>query len=155
DVQAFHEFQSLVGEPWDGPSALAFADGRFVGAALDRNGFRPARLVRTAAGLIAAASEVGVLHAAAPDNVDRDRPGPGDVLAIGLERGAVLRTNDIHRRLAFKHRYRQMVDATARTLPQAALIAAAAPAIAPPLAARGNAVQLRRLQAAFGCSREE
>src|SRR5581483_4663050 len=71
DVRAFHEFQSLVSEPWDGPSALAFADGRFVGAAMDRNGFRPARVVRTSDGLIAVASEVGVLPSAGHDIVDR------------------------------------------------------------------------------------
>src|SRR6185295_12845845 len=61
DVRAFHEFQSLMGEPWDGPSALVFADGRHVGAAMDRNGFRPARVVTTRDGIVALASEVGIL----------------------------------------------------------------------------------------------
>ncbi|HZW76018.1 MAG TPA: glutamate synthase subunit alpha, partial [Caldimonas sp.] len=75
DVRAFYEFQSLVAEPWDGPSALVFADGRYVGAALDRNGFRPARYVSTADGLVALASEVGILPANEHDIVDRRRLG--------------------------------------------------------------------------------
>src|SRR4051812_43400830 len=119
DVRAFHEFQSLLSEPWDGPSALAFADGRFVGAALDRNGFRPARVVRTAADLIAVASETGVLAATEHDIVERDRLGPGDILLVDLERGAVTRTSEVHRRLAFRRRYRRLVEDTRRTLPQA------------------------------------
>ncbi len=123
DVRAFHEFQSLVSEPWDGPSALAFADGRFVGAALDRNGFRPARIVRTAADLIAVASETGVLAASEHEIVERDRLGPGDMLTVDLERGAVLRTNDIQRRLAFRRRYRHLVEQTLRTLPESVNLA--------------------------------
>jgi glutamate synthase (ferredoxin) len=119
DVRAFHEYQSLVAEPWDGPSAIAFADGRFVGASLDRNGFRPARVVRTADGLVAVASEVGILAADEHDIVDRDRLGPGDMLMVDLERGAVLRTNDIQRRLAFRRPYRQMVSKAVRTLAHA------------------------------------
>src|SRR5205814_5718819 len=94
DVRAFYEFQSLVSEPWDGPSALIFADGRFVGAALDRNGFRPARVVRTAAHLIAVASEVGVLAASEHEIIDRDRLGPGDIVMVDLDRGVSLGTNE-------------------------------------------------------------
>ncbi len=123
DVRAFHEFQSLASEPWDGPSALAFADGRFVGAALDRNGFRPARVVRTAANLIAVASETGILAASEHEIVERDRLGPGDMLMVDLQRGAIMRTNEIHRRLAFRHRYRHLVENTLRTLPEAANLA--------------------------------
>src|SRR5262249_11618616 len=93
DVRAVFEFQSLLSEPWDGPSALAFADGRFVGAALDRNGFRPARVIRTADGLVAVASEVGVLSASEHEIVDRDRLGPGDMVMVDLEHGTVAGTN--------------------------------------------------------------
>jgi hypothetical protein len=115
-VQAFHEFQSLMSEPWDGPSALFFADGRYVGAALDRNGFRPARAVRTAAGLVSVSSEVGVLPASEHDIVDRDRLGPGDMLMVDLDHGTVLGTNEIRRRLAFRRRYRQLVADTVQPL---------------------------------------
>src|SRR5581483_613708 len=118
DVRAFHRFQSLTSEPWDGPSALVFADGRFAGAAMDRNGFRPARCVRTAAGLIAVASEVGVLASDEHEIVDRSRLGPGDMLLVDLTRRAVITTNDIHRRLAHRRPYRQMVASVVRPLPR-------------------------------------
>jgi glutamate synthase (ferredoxin) len=101
DVRAFYEFQSLLSEPWDGPSALVFADGRYVGAALDRNGFRPARVVSTAGDLIAVASEVGVL--------------PADEHEI-VNRGSVMGTNEIRRRLAFRRRYRRLVADVVRPL---------------------------------------
>jgi glutamate synthase domain-containing protein 2/glutamate synthase domain-containing protein 1/glutamate synthase domain-containing protein 3 len=154
DVRAFHEFQSLLSEPWDGPSALAFADGRFVGAALDRNGFRPARFVRTAADLVAVASEVGILDASEHDIVHRGRLGPGDLMMVDLDRGAVLETNDIRRRLAFRRRYRRMVTETVRSLSHAA---------DPSRTELQTTVKndcddpdrLLRKQTAFGCSREE
>jgi glutamate synthase domain-containing protein 2/glutamate synthase domain-containing protein 1/glutamate synthase domain-containing protein 3 len=154
DVRAFHEFQSLVSEPWDGPSALAFADGRYVGAALDRNGFRPARIVRTASGLVAVASEAGILDASEHEIVHRGRLGPGEMLMVDLDRGAVMDTSDIRRRLAFRRRYQRMVADTLRSLSHAAdlsqhgVLEAAPNAIATPDA-------LLRRQTAFGCSREE
>src|SRR3954463_2080144 len=110
DVRAFSEFQSLVSEPWDGPSALVFADGRYVGAALDRNGFRPARIVSTAGDLIAVASEAGVLPADEHEIVNRARLGPGDMIVVDIERGSVMGTNEIRRRLAFRRRYRRLVE---------------------------------------------
>jgi glutamate synthase (ferredoxin) len=146
DVRAFYEFQSLASEPWDGPSALVFADGRYVGAALDRNGFRPARVVTTADGLIALASEVGVLAADEHEIIARDRLGPGDMLIVDLERGAVMGTNEVRRRLAFRRRYGLLVSNVVRTLD-------AAPVDAP--AVTGSDVALARRQTAFGCSREE
>jgi glutamate synthase domain-containing protein 2/glutamate synthase domain-containing protein 3/glutamate synthase domain-containing protein 1 len=150
DVRAFHEFQSLLSEPWDGPSALAFADGRYVGAAVDRNGFRPARVVRTSSNLVAVASEVGILDSGEHDIVERSRLGPGDILMVDLDRGRVLETNQIRRRLAFRRRYRRMVADTVRTLPHAPDLARA-PEIAQPAE---NSSLLQR-QTAFGCSREE
>ena len=116
DVRAFYEFQSLVSEPWDGPSALVFADGRYVGAALDRNGFRPARIVSTADDLIAVASEVGVLPADEHEIVNRGRLGPGDMVVVDVERGSVMGTNEIRRRLAFRRRYRRLVADVVRPL---------------------------------------
>ena len=143
-----------MSEPWDGPSALAFADGRFVGAALDRNGFRPARVVRTAAGLVAVASEVGVLDAAEHEIVDRGRLGPGDMLMVDLERGAVMETNEITRRLAFRRRYRRLVDDTLRSLSDVAdLTLIDAPEHGPALAS--GVPTLASRQTAFACSREE
>src|SRR4051812_49202443 len=155
DVRSFYEFQSLLSEPWDGPSALVFADGRYVGAALDRNGFRPARIVSTAAGLIAVASEVGVLRADEHDIVNRGRLGPGDMILVDTERGTVSGTSEIRRRLAFRHGYRTLVAAALR--PLAAVDASAfdvhgdAAALAPDV----HNVDLAQRQVAFGCSREE
>src|SRR4051812_33392346 len=116
DVRAFYEFQSLLSEPWDGPSALVFADGRCVGAALDRNGFRPARIVHTADNLVAVASEVGVLRADEHEIVNRDRLGPGDMIVVDIERGSVMGTNEVRRRLAFRRRYRRLVADVLRPL---------------------------------------
>jgi glutamate synthase (ferredoxin) len=146
DVRAFYEFQSLVSEPWDGPSALVFADGRYVGAALDRNGFRPARVVSTADGLIAVASEVGVLPADEHEIVNRARLGPGDMLVVDVERGSVMGTNEIRRRLAFRRRYRHLVAGVVRPL---------ADPVGADVIAPASDVELSRRQAAFGCSREE
>ncbi len=158
DVRAFFEFQSLVGEPWDGPSALIFADGRYVGAALDRNGFRPARLVRTASGLVVLASEVGVLAADEHVIVDRSRLGPGEAIVVDLQRGAVLNTNQIRSALASQRPYRRLVADIVRPLAD----------VGPPKGgpyvrgdARGVRLQpdlpatLAQRQAAAGCTREE
>jgi glutamate synthase domain-containing protein 2/glutamate synthase domain-containing protein 1/glutamate synthase domain-containing protein 3 len=170
DVRAFYEFQALVSEPWDGPSALVFADGRYVGAALDRNGFRPARIVATADDLIAVASEVGVLPADEHEIVNRARLGPGDMIVVDVERGSVMGTNEIHRRLAFRRRYRDLVADVLRPLAEPVALDAAeraadrGPAKAGPhvhVSAEphpnlsAEPVELSRRQAAFGCTREE
>jgi glutamate synthase domain-containing protein 2/glutamate synthase domain-containing protein 1/glutamate synthase domain-containing protein 3 len=154
DVRAFYEFQSLVGEPWDGPSALVFADGRYVGAALDRNGFRPARYVTTADGYVAVASEVGVLPATEHEILDRGRLGPGDMMLVDVERHRVWHTQDIRRRLAFKRRYRQLVDQvrSVRLQPDLSTLGDG-----PPKGGHDVCTQatLQQRQAAFGCTREE
>ncbi|HZP48838.1 MAG TPA: glutamate synthase large subunit [Vicinamibacterales bacterium] len=156
DVRAFYEFQSLVCEPWDGPSALVFADGRYVGAALDRNGFRPARHVATADGLIALASEVGILPAAEHDIVDRGRLGPGEMLLVDLDRHRVLDTQAIRRRLAFRRRYREMVSRVVAPLPPVASGVGPEPDGGDGAPAGGHdEAALGRRQAAFGCTREE
>ena len=161
DVRAFYEFQSLLSEPWDGPSALVFADGRYVGAALDRNGFRPARIVSTAADLIAVASEVGVLPADEHEIVNRGRLGPGDMVIVDVERGSVMGTNEIRRRLAFRRRYRRLVADVLRPLADPFGVNVADDGS---VSARGgqmsapsaeSTLNLARRQAAFGCSREE
>src|SRR3954469_20704589 len=155
DVRSFYEFQSLLSEPWDGPSALVFADGRYVGAALDRNGFRPARIVSTAAGLIAVASEVGVLRADEHDIVNRGRLGPGDMILVDSERGTVSGTSEIRRRLAFRHRYRTLVAAALRPLAAVDVSAFDVHGDAAALAPDVHNVDLAQRQVAFGCSREE
>src|SRR4051812_16544823 len=157
DVRAFYEFQSLLSEPWDGPSALVFADGRCVGAALDRNGFRPARIVHTADDLVAVASEVGVLRADEHEIITRDRLGPGDMIVVDVERGTVMGTNEIRRRLAFRRRYRHLVADVIRPLadPIGVDVHGAAGSPDAPADPSAASADLARRQSAFGCSREE
>ncbi len=181
-VRAFHEFQSLLSEPCDGPSALVFADGRIVGAALDRNGFRPARYVRTAAGLVALASEVGVLAASEHDIVDRGRLGPGECLVVDLRRGTLLNTAAIREKLASRRPYRSLLARCIADLGSRIADAHADPFAvhhreADPFAVHDresesaidfprseiqsavrnpqSAIRLARSQALFGCTREE
>jgi glutamate synthase (ferredoxin) len=82
-------------DAWEGPALIAFSDGRTVGAALDRNGLRPARYVVTKSGLVLVASEAGVLDVAETDIIDRGRIGPGGMLTVDLESGRLTDTNAI------------------------------------------------------------
>ena len=87
---AFHRYHADCMEPWDGPSALVFSDGRLLGAALDRNGLRPCRYVITDSGLIVAGSEVGLADVRSESIVRSGRLGPGQMLLLDLERGTLL-----------------------------------------------------------------
>jgi len=99
DAQAFYRYHAPMIEPWDGPAALAFADGRYVGAALDRNGLRPCRYKVTAEGLVVAGSEVGAIELDDYRIVEKGRLGPGQMLALDLERHEILHDADIKREL--------------------------------------------------------
>ncbi len=83
-VRAFFDYQASVMEPWDGPAFVVFTDGRVVGAALDRNGLRPARYLVTTDGLVLVASEAGVLDVDEERVLDRGRLGPGGLIAVDL-----------------------------------------------------------------------
>ena len=96
-------------EPWDGPAALVFTDGRFAGAALDRNGLRPARYTLTAQGLLIVASEAGVVSLDAQDIVENGRLGPGEMIAVDVERHVVLHNAEIKTALAQKQPYQEWV----------------------------------------------
>jgi glutamate synthase (ferredoxin) len=147
DVRAFQEYQSLVSEPWDGPTALVFADGRYVGAALDRNGFRPMRIVTTANGVIAAASEVGVLPSDEHEIIDRSRLGPGEMIMVDLVEGGVKGTPEIAQVLARRRPYQRMVRAALSRLPELGRSP-----LPPPL---HPSDRLAQRQVASGCSLEE
>jgi glutamate synthase (ferredoxin) len=99
DVQAFYRYHAPMIEPWDGPAGLAFSDGRFVGAALDRNGLRPCRYKVTAEGLVVAGSEVGAIELDDYRIVEKGRLGPGQMLALDVERHEILHDDEIKRRL--------------------------------------------------------
>ncbi len=109
-VRDFYRYQSIRFEPWDGPAALAFSDGVVVGAALDRNGLRPLRWQRTKDGLVAAASEAGVVTMAAGDVVERGRLGPGQMLLVDTRDGSLLRDADAKDRAAARHDYGLLAD---------------------------------------------
>jgi len=109
-VRDFYRYQSIRFEPWDGPAALAFSDGIVVGAALDRNGLRPLRWQRTSDGLVAAASEAGVVTMAPETVVERGRLGPGQMLLVDTRDGSVLRNDEAKERAAARHDYGMLAD---------------------------------------------
>ena len=109
-VRDFYRYQSIRFEPWDGPAALAFSDGLVVGAALDRNGLRPLRWQRTRDGMVAAASEAGVVTMAPEDVVERGRLGPGQMLLVDTRDGSLLRDSDAKERAASRHDYALLAD---------------------------------------------
>ena len=109
-VRDFYRYQSIRFEPWDGPAALAFSDGIVVGAALDRNGLRPLRWQRTRQGIVAAASEAGVVAMAPEDVVERGRLGPGQMLLVDTRDGSLLRDADAKERAAARHDYGMLAD---------------------------------------------
>jgi glutamate synthase (ferredoxin) len=100
EVQAFYRYHAAMVEPWDGPAALAFSDGRYVGAALDRNGLRPCRYKVTAEGLVVAGSEVGAIELDDYRIVEKGRLGPGQMFALDLERHQILHDHELKRELA-------------------------------------------------------
>jgi len=109
-VRDFYRYQSIRFEPWDGPAALAFSDGVVVGAALDRNGLRPLRWQRTKDGLVAAASEAGVVTMAPELVVERGRLGPGQMLLVDTRDNSLLRDADAKERAASRHDYGLLAD---------------------------------------------
>ena len=110
--RAFYEYHAALMEPWDGPAAVAFTDGRQVGATLDRNGLRPARYVITDDGLVVMSSEVGVLPIDESRIVRKWRLQPGKMLLIDLERGRIVDDDDIKARLSSVQPYQEWLDRT-------------------------------------------
>jgi glutamate synthase domain-containing protein 2/glutamate synthase domain-containing protein 1/glutamate synthase domain-containing protein 3 len=100
DVRAALASLAQNGEPWDGPAALVFSDGQFVGAKLDRNGLRPLRYTLTHDGLLVAGSEVGIIDLAESRIAERQRLGPGEMILANPATGAVFRYREILKRLA-------------------------------------------------------
>ncbi len=109
EVRAFYEYHECLMEPWDGPAALCFSDGRIVGAALDRNGLRPARYWVTEDGLIVLASEVGVLPELERRVIEKGRLGPGMMLAVDVEAGRLLTDAEIKREMARRRPYSRWI----------------------------------------------
>ncbi len=117
-LRQLHEYHACLSEPWDGPAALAFSDGRIVGAALDRNGLRPARFAVTADGLVVLASEVGLVPLDPRSVVRKGRLGPGQMLAVDTETGALLTNEEIEGAALFRQPYGAWLDANLVRLPR-------------------------------------
>jgi len=110
DLRGFFEYHAGLMEPWDGPAAVAFSDGRRVGAMLDRNGLRPARYTVTEDDFIVFASEAGVLDIPPEKVRERGALRPGQMILVDLERHHLMRDFEIKMRLARRRPYRRWVE---------------------------------------------
>ena len=110
DLKAFYEYHSILMEPWDGPAALLFSDGRYAGGMLDRNGLRPSRYTITKNGMMVVASEVGVMDFEPGDVVSKGRLQPGKILLIDTQEGKIYYDAEIKDQLAKAHPYREWLS---------------------------------------------
>jgi glutamate synthase (NADPH) large chain len=154
--RAFYEYHAALMEPWDGPAAIAFTDGRQIGATLDRNGLRPARYLITADDHVIMASEAGVLPMPEEKIVKKWRLQPGRMLLIDFEQGRIIDDNEIKRTLAAQHPYEAWLQATQFKLAELPELAgdAAAKVRASPALPNDPSEQLK-LQQAFGYTQED
>ena len=106
ELKAFYEYHSILMEPWDGPAALLFSDGRFAGGMLDRNGLRPARYLITKNDMMVVASEVGVMDFEPGDIREKGRLQPGKILLVDTEKGEIYYDGELKRQLAEAKPYR-------------------------------------------------
>jgi glutamate synthase (NADPH/NADH) large chain len=110
DVKYFYEYHSAFMEPWDGPAAMVFCDGRYVGGTLDRNGLRPSRYVVTCDDLVVMGSEVGVQTFEPECVVYKGRLQPGKLLLVDTEEGRIIPNNEIKDRISHQKPYREWVE---------------------------------------------
>src|SRR4029450_13243302 len=146
DRRGFYEYHAALMEPWDGPAAMAFTDGRQIGATLDRNGLRPARFVVTDDDYIVMASEVGVLDMPEYKIVKKWRLQPGKMLLVDMEQGRIIDDDEIKADLAKSHPYSDWLHRTQLVLEELP--------DAPTKGMRSNLPLLDRQQA-FGYSQED
>ncbi len=144
--RAFYEYHAALMEPWDGPAAIAFTDGRKIGATLDRNGLRPARYLVTKDDRIVMASEMGVLKIPEEQIVTKWRLQPGKMLLVDLEQGRLIPDDEIKADLAKSHPYSDWLHRTQIQLEELP--------DAPAKGVRSNLPLLDRQQA-FGYSQED
>ena len=142
----FYEYNAALMEPWDGPAAIAFTNGRQIGATLDRNGLRPARYIVTRDDRIIMASEVGVLPIPEEDIVTKWRLQPGKMLLVDLEEGRLIPDEELKSTLAKSHPYREWLERTQIVLEDLPSASEAAPI--------SNLALLDRQQA-FGYTQED
>ena len=145
DRRAFYEYHAALMEPWDGPAAMAFTDGRQIGATLDRNGLRPARFIVTDDDLVVMASEVGVLDIPERKIVKKWRLQPGKMLLVDTEQGRIIDDDELKRTLATRKPYRSWIERSRIALDEL-------PDPAPP---QPTVVPLLDRQQAFGYTQED
>ncbi|HTS21407.1 MAG TPA: glutamate synthase large subunit [Casimicrobiaceae bacterium] len=145
DRRAFYEYHAALMEPWDGPAAMAFTDGRQIGATLDRNGLRPARYIVTDDDYVIMASEVGVLDVPERKVIRKWRLQPGKMLLVDTEQGRIIDDEELKRSLALAKPYRAWIDKSRIALE-------ALPDPAPP---QKSSVPLLDRQQAFGYTQED
>jgi glutamate synthase domain-containing protein 2/glutamate synthase domain-containing protein 1/glutamate synthase domain-containing protein 3 len=145
DVKGFYDFHSCLMEPWDGPAAVVFTDGRLAGAVLDRNGLRPGRWIQDTEGYVVLASETGVTTVA-PEHVQRKgRLAPGKLFLLDLEEGRIVEDEEIKRRVACRKPYGEWYERAVVHIDDLPERSPRAPRIEP----------LRSKQLAFGYSQED
>ncbi len=142
----FYEYNAALMEPWDGPAAIAFTNGRQIGATLDRNGLRPARYIVTRDDRIIMASEVGVLPVPEQDIVVKWRLQPGKMLLVDLDQGRLIPDEELKSTLAKSHPYREWLERTQVVLEELPPVAEAAPI---------SNLSLLDRQQAFGYTQED
>ncbi len=118
EKKAFYEYHASLMEPWDGPAAIAFTDGRVIGATLDRNGLRPARYLVTHDDLVVMASETGVLPVAPEEVRYKGRLQPGRMLLVDTQEGRIIPDEEIKQRLAARQPYAEWLKENQITLDQ-------------------------------------
>ncbi len=142
-LRAFYEYHACLTEPWDGPAALTFSDGRVVGTALDRNGLRPARYILTNDGLVISGSEVGAVAIDESRIVHKGKLGPGQMIAVDTRSGRFFTDEDVKEYLATLQPYEAWVGQHLRRLGSSSVDA------------QGMEIALQPLQMAFGYSSED
>ena len=111
DLRAFYEFHASFQEPWDGPAALSFTDGNVIGACLDRNGLRPCRYQISSDNVLLVGSEVGTIDIGNAKVTEKGRLGPGQILALDLKNGQLMRNAEVKERYSKAEPYRDWVSA--------------------------------------------
>jgi glutamate synthase domain-containing protein 2/glutamate synthase domain-containing protein 1/glutamate synthase domain-containing protein 3 len=145
DVRGFYDFHSCLMEPWDGPAAVVFTDGRLAGAVLDRNGLRPGRWIQDTEGYVVLASETGVMTVA-PEHIQRKgRLAPGKLFLVDLEEGRIVEDEEVKRRVARRKPYGEWYERSVVHIDDLPEREPTAPRIEP----------LRSKQLAFGYSQED
>ncbi len=146
DKRAFYEYHAAIMEPWDGPAAMVFTDGRIVGGTLDRNGLRPCRYTITTDGLVVLASEVGVIDLPAEQVQSKGRLQPGRMFLVDTEEGRIIGDNEIKAKIARGKPYRRWLQENRIELRGL---------FAGPRAVPSDPETIARRMRAFGYTREE